>query len=91
MMELLAWIAAGMGFLLLAGGMRRHAAMLPRKMSSGPSRVLGLALLGVSFALSLAAWPIKIAAVAWCGLLTLGAGIVVLGIAWRNRLGRDRQ
>ncbi|MDY0873705.1 DUF3325 family protein [Dongia rigui] len=85
-MSLLAATSAAVGFMAVALAMQRHAGLIPaltlpwrRRM-----RAIGGILLALSLGLCLMVWPVKMAWVAWLGLLTTGALAAVLLITWRS-------
>lgn len=89
MLTLLSFLFGLAGFAALAVALPRHH----RQIWSGPPsarrgrglRVAGWVLLGLSLPPCLAAWDMRIGMVAWCGLLTAAALMVVAWLAWRAR------
>lgn len=94
-MTFLAVLCATGGFLLLATAMDRHARLLQalRSVASkGLLRLIGGALLLISLLITIAVFGAAFGFIAWWGVLTAGAGAVLLFITWRtSRRDRDRR
>lgn len=88
-MAALAFGLAYLGFLLLALAMdRHHRAMLggvPGPRRRRLCRLGGAALLGLSLLPCFAAWGWSIGPVAWCGVLSLAAFVLVLLLTYAPR------
>ncbi|MGJ7519352.1 DUF3325 domain-containing protein [Variovorax sp. LT1P1] len=80
---LLSLTCAFVGMAALAGAMDRHHEQMVGRAAVPPMRrralqALGCVLLGISLGCCIAAWGASVGPIAWWGLLTLGAGGVVL-------------
>lgn len=82
-MTILGAIFAATGFTLIALAMRRHAMLVPTFLGALQRlmRAAGGLLLILSLVPCLAAWPTKIAWVAWFGVQTIGALVAALLIS----------
>ncbi|MFV3129093.1 DUF3325 domain-containing protein [Niveispirillum sp. KHB5.9] len=81
-MSLISWLLALAGFASLALAMAEHHHWLvgrdPSKRGSRSLRLLGGALLALSWAAAAASWGPALGSVAWCGVLSFSAAPLVL-------------
>lgn len=90
-MTALAFALAFAGFAAIGLAMERHHGEVFGTRRIPPLRGvalrwLGWLLLGLSFVPAIAGWDWSFGPVAWCGVLTLAAGVILLLLPWRPRL-----
>lgn len=81
-MSLISWLLALAGFACLALAMEDHHLWLmghrPSRRGAFTLRLLGWSLLALSWGSAAASWGPALGSIAWCGLLSVSAGPLVL-------------
>ncbi len=81
-MSLISWLLALAGFACLALAMEDHHHWLvgrrPSRRGAFTLRLLGWSLLALSWGSAAASWGPALGSIAWCGLLSVAAGPLVL-------------